>query len=75
MVNNAGVVNGKLLLDLTEADIQRSFGANTLAQFWIVQEFLPALIRAGRGHIVNMSSVMGLIACAQMSGSSALSGS
>lgn len=66
MVNNAGVVKGKLLLDLDEADIRNTFNVNTLAQFWVVQEFLPAMLRARKGHIVNMSSVLGLIACAQM---------
>ncbi|KLT41037.1 NAD(P)-binding protein [Cutaneotrichosporon oleaginosum] len=65
VVNNAGVVNGKLLLDLSEQEIKNSFGVNTMAAFWITQEFLPPMLRARRGHIVNISSVLGLIGVAQ----------
>jgi len=66
MVNNAGVVKGKLLLDLTEADIQDTFASNTLAHFYVLKAFLPGLLRRGRGHIVTMSSIMGLVGAAQM---------
>ncbi|OCF45009.1 hypothetical protein I317_01060 [Kwoniella heveanensis CBS 569] len=66
IVNNAGVVKGKLLLDLTEEDVQNTFGANTLAHFWVLKAFLPAMLRAGEGHIVTMSSVLGLVGAAQM---------
>ncbi|WWC59961.1 uncharacterized protein I303_102524 [Kwoniella dejecticola CBS 10117] len=66
LVNNAGVVQGKLLLDLTEEDIHNTFGSNTLSHFWILKAFLPALIRRGMGHVVTMSSVMGVVGAAQM---------
>ncbi|BEI80182.1 hypothetical protein CcaverHIS002_0107110 [Cutaneotrichosporon cavernicola] len=67
VVNNAGVVNGKLLLDLTEEEIKNSFGVNAMAAFWVTQEYLPPILRARRGHIVNVSSVLGLIGVAQCS--------
>ncbi|WVQ94409.1 hypothetical protein IAU59_001488 [Kwoniella sp. CBS 9459] len=66
IVNNAGVVKGKLLLDLTEDDVRDTFGANTLAPFWVLKAFLPAMLRAEEGHIVTMSSVLGLVGAAQM---------
>lgn len=66
IVNNAGVVKGKLLLDLTREDVQDTFGANTLAQFWILKAFLPEMIKRGSGHVVTMSSVLGLVNTAQM---------
>ncbi|ORX36408.1 hypothetical protein BD324DRAFT_656836 [Kockovaella imperatae] len=66
LVNNAGVVKGKLLLDLNEEDIKDSFGSNTLAQFWTLKTFLPAMIRAGHGHVVSLTSVLGLVGAAQM---------
>ncbi|WVW79729.1 hypothetical protein I302_101699 [Kwoniella bestiolae CBS 10118] len=66
IVNNAGVVKGKLLLDLTEEDIVDTFGSNTLAHFWILKAFLPSLLRRNHGHIVTMSSVMGVVGAAQM---------
>ncbi|WWC68968.1 uncharacterized protein I206_102904 [Kwoniella pini CBS 10737] len=66
LVNNAGIVKGKLLLDLTEDDIQDTFGSNTLSHFWILKAFLPALLRRGKGHIITVSSVMGIVGAAQM---------
>ncbi|KAI9632328.1 uncharacterized protein MKK02DRAFT_40631 [Dioszegia hungarica] len=61
LVNNAGTVRGKLLLDLTEEDIRTTFGANTLAHFWTLKAFLPAMLEKGTGHIVNVASLMGMI--------------
>ncbi|GFZ42843.1 hypothetical protein JCM24511_00561 [Saitozyma sp. JCM 24511] len=66
IVNNAGVVKGKLLLDLTEDDVKDTFGANTLAHFWTLKTFLPAMLARGSGHVVTMSSVLGVVGCAQM---------
>ncbi|KAK1920816.1 hypothetical protein DB88DRAFT_468999 [Papiliotrema laurentii] len=73
IVNNAGVVKGKLLLDLSKEDIQEqvvcsgpTFGVNTLAHFWVQKAFLPALVRMKRGHIVSISSILGLVGAAQM---------
>ncbi|WWD08643.1 hypothetical protein V865_006756 [Kwoniella europaea PYCC6329] len=66
IVNNAGVVKGKLLLDLTEEDVKDTFGSNTLAHFWILKAFLPSLLRQNHGHIITMSSVMGVVGAAQM---------
>ncbi|KAF7981672.1 hypothetical protein HWV62_32216 [Athelia sp. TMB] len=85
LVNNAGVVQGKLILDLTPADVtqlvsfshalcahsdaaipHRTFGANTLAHFWVLKAFLPEMIKQKAGHIVSVGSVMGLVGCAQL---------
>lgn len=66
IVNNAGVVQGKLILDLTPEDVQQTFGVNTLAHFWILKAFLPAMLEQKEGHIVTMSSVMGITGTAQM---------
>ena len=35
LVNNAGILNGGWLLDMSEADIRRTFEVNTLAHFWV----------------------------------------
>ena len=59
LVNNAGIVAGKSLLDLAPEDIQRTFRVNTLAHFWTIQAFLPAMLAADEGHIVTMSSAAG----------------
>ncbi|KAG6842050.1 hypothetical protein C0991_003576 [Blastosporella zonata] len=61
LVNNAGVVQGKSILDLEPADIQQTFGVNTLAHFWTLKAFLPSLIKNKSGHIVTISSVLGYV--------------
>jgi len=66
LVNNAGVVQGKLITELSEADVQQTFGVNTLAHFWTLKAFLPQMIKENAGHIISMSSVMGLVGAAQV---------
>ncbi|KAH0839835.1 retinal short-chain dehydrogenase reductase [Lanmaoa asiatica] len=71
LVNNAGVVQGKLILDLSPQDIYQTFGVNTFAHFWILKAFLPKLIERNNGHIITLASVMGFVGSAQMSDYSA----
>lgn len=71
LINNAGVVQGKLLVDLTPADVKQTFGVNTLAHFWTLKAFLPEMIKQKTGHIVTVSSVMGIVGAAQMTDYSA----
>jgi len=66
LINNAGVVQGKPLVDLSQADVQQTFGANTLSHFWILKAFLPSLLKNKSGHIVTMSSALGMTGVAQM---------
>jgi len=61
LVNNAGVVSGGWLLDLTDEQIERTFGVDALALFWMTRAFLPAMIERDAGHIVNVASAAGLI--------------
>lgn len=61
LVNNAGVVSGGWLLDLTDQQIERTFGVDALALFWMTRAFLPAMIERDAGHIVIVASAAGLI--------------
>jgi len=67
LVNNAAVVQGKLLLDLSPEDVEQTFGVNTLAHFWTLKAFLPGMIKKKSGHIVTVSSISGKIGIAQLS--------
>ncbi|MBK7395793.1 MAG: SDR family oxidoreductase [Myxococcales bacterium] len=62
IVNNAGVALSATLANTPIADFEWLMGIN----FWGVvhgtQAFLPHLLRAEEGHVVNLSSVFGLIA-------------
>lgn len=61
VINNAGVALAGDLLDLEYADMDWILGIN----FWGVvhgtKEFLPHLIASGDGHLVNLSSLFGLV--------------
>lgn len=59
LVNNAGIVSGKPLLQLTEKDIRRTFDVNVIAHFWTLQAFLPSMIKRNKGHIVTIASTAG----------------
>lgn len=66
LVNNAGIVSGKQLLDLADADIERTFAVNTLALFRTVRAFLPAMLERDSGHIVTMASAAGIAGTAKL---------
>lgn len=66
VVNNAGVVQGKLITDLSPADVHQTFGVNTLAHFWTLKAFLPDMIKKNSGHIITVSSNLGFVGVAQM---------
>ncbi|KAL4220942.1 Short-chain dehydrogenase/reductase 3 [Mactra antiquata] len=61
LVNNAGSLSGKSIIFLQPYDIESTLKVNTLAHIWTVKAFLPAMIRNGKGHVVCMSSVLGLL--------------
>jgi all-trans-retinol dehydrogenase (NAD+) len=60
LINNAGIVNGKSLLDSSDDEIERTFRVNTLALFSTTRAFLPGMLERGAGHVVNIASAAGL---------------
>uniref|UniRef100_T1JB39 Uncharacterized protein n=1 Tax=Strigamia maritima TaxID=126957 RepID=T1JB39_STRMM len=60
LINNAGIVTGKPLLDSPDHMIQRTFAVNILAHFWTVKAFLPDMIMMDKGHIVTIASMAGM---------------
>ncbi|XP_019520078.1 PREDICTED: short-chain dehydrogenase/reductase family 16C member 6-like [Hipposideros armiger] len=61
LINNAGIVTGKLFLNIPDDMVERSFLINALSHFWTCKAFLPAMMEANHGHLVCISSVAGLI--------------
>jgi len=60
LVNNAGLVQGKSLLDTDDKVTQRIFDVNIMAQIWTTKAFLPRLITSGRrGNLVYIASFAG----------------
>jgi len=62
--NCAGYVHNGTILDCTEADWDRSFDVNIKSMYRIIRAFLPAMIEAGGGSILNISSVASSVTAA-----------
>ena len=71
LINNAGVVSGRGILELPDEKIAATFAINTLSLFWTAKAFLPQMIERGRGHIVTISSASALIGVPKLSDYSA----
>lgn len=71
LINNAGVVSGRSLLEIPDEKIEATFAVNTLSLFWMTKAVLPDMIQRGRGHIVTIASASGLIGVAKLSDYSA----
>ncbi|CAH0725682.1 unnamed protein product, partial [Brenthis ino] len=61
LINNAGIVFGETLLELSDTAIETTYKVNILSHYWTVKAFLPEMINSGKGHIVTMGSVAGLL--------------
>ncbi|MDY6076535.1 SDR family oxidoreductase [Mobiluncus sp.] len=67
LINNAGIVTGKPVLETTDRDVQRSFEVNTIAHYRTVREFLPGMIARDRGSVVTIASAAGLVGVPRLS--------
>lgn len=61
LFNNAGVAMAGTVAEQTFDDIDWVLGINLLGVINGTQAFLPQLIASGRGHVVNVSSIFGLV--------------
>ncbi len=66
LINNAGVVSGARLLDLSDDKIEATLAINTGSLFWTAKAFLPQMIERNRGHVVTIASAAGLIGVARL---------
>jgi 3-oxoacyl-[acyl-carrier protein] reductase len=64
LVSNAGVNKDMLLLRMSEADFTGVIDANLTAAFRVVKRATQGMLRARRGRIILMSSVVGLLGSA-----------
>ena len=62
IVNNAGFAQIGAIEELTEQQLREQFETNLFGAIWVIQAALPHLREQGGGHIIQMSSVAGLIA-------------
>ena len=57
LFNCAGFVHHGTILDCEESDWEFSFNLNVRSMYRMIRAFLPAMLEAGGGNIINMSSV------------------
>ncbi|GAA4104521.1 SDR family NAD(P)-dependent oxidoreductase [Actinomadura miaoliensis] len=62
IVNNAGYAQIGAIEELSERELRDQFETNVFGAVWVLQAALPYLREQGSGHVIQLSSVAGLIA-------------
>jgi len=57
LFNCAGFVHHGTILDCTPRDWDFSFNLNVKSMYFVTRAFLPAMLKKGKGSIINMSSI------------------
>ena len=66
VINNAGILIGKPLLETPDSKIELVMGVNVLAHFWTVKAFLQPMLDRNDGHITGVASAAGFFPSARM---------
>lgn len=66
LFNNAGITCISPLQETADSDIQRVIDVNYIGAYMVIQTFLPDIIKSGRGYIVNVASVLGVVSPARL---------
>ena len=61
LVNNAGIVSGKSILENSDFMIKKTLEVNTISHLYTIREFLPDMLRSNNGHVVTISSLAGTV--------------
>lgn len=59
LINNAGIVTGKKIMDCPDVLMQKTMQVNVIAHFWTLKAFLPDMMSANHGHVVTIASGAG----------------
>ena len=62
LVNNAGVIQVGPVEHMTQADFEEAMAVHAWGPLYLVREIAPLMKAQGRGRIVNISSIGGLVA-------------
>lgn len=62
LVNNAGIGHVGSLLDTEAADLDRLHAVNVRGAFNLCKAFVPAMLGRGRGSVINLASIAGIVA-------------
>jgi len=61
LINNAGIVSGKKILECPDGLMQKTMDVNASAHFWTTKALLPGMLERKRGHVVTIASLAGTI--------------
>lgn len=61
LVNNAGVGGVGTILETTTEDLDRMYNVNVKGTFNLSKAFLPSMLEKGRGSIINVASIAGVL--------------
>lgn len=61
LINNAGCCKVQPFTDTSAAEIRKTIGVNLMSHFWTIKAFLPQMLHQGKGHIVAVSSNLGIM--------------
>ncbi len=62
LVNNAGIGCIGTIVQTAPADFDRLMNVNVRGTFLVTRAFLPAMLARGRGSVINLASIAGVIA-------------
>jgi all-trans-retinol dehydrogenase (NAD+) len=66
LINSAGVVSGRALLEETPEAIDRTIDVNLKSLFWVTRAFLPGMCRRRLGFVTTVASAAGMLAGSKM---------
>lgn len=62
LINNAGYGLFGAIEETSEKEARDQMETNVLGSLWVTQAVIPVMREQGHGHIINVSSVLGLVA-------------
>jgi NAD(P)-dependent dehydrogenase (short-subunit alcohol dehydrogenase family) len=61
LINNAGYGAMGPMAEMPIAELRRQFETNLFGQLAVIQAAVPSMIDRGKGHIINMGSISGIL--------------
>jgi all-trans-retinol dehydrogenase (NAD+) len=61
LINNAGIAHAHTILNSTPQYLRKLFDINVISHYYLVQAFLPDMIKHKKGHIVTLASLASFV--------------
>lgn len=66
LFNNAGITRIAPLEATSDTDIRKVIDVNYIGAYMMIQTFLPDMLECGKGYIINISSILGVVTPARL---------